>query len=354
MLIEYKKPMIIHHGIFDLMMMYQQFIDDLPNSIVEFKDTVVDLFPMIIDTRYLALRHPELVTHISSAKLEELFKSVDREPFTSPLIEIHPDYTPESEEAAFHDAAYDAYITGYSFLRMLSHISPPDDSTKTPMSLLHDKEFISTYVHRLPLFGCEIDHLHFVSSKSVTTSNLADLTSPDAGHLSIAETSNRSNIWYIRNFPNSYSTRDIQNLVNSVAKSQLPSHLQNLEINTRVTWLSQSECIVTLREAAESYPVESVDKTIPSSEILSDIEFSVQELNRAAKDYITETEKESDNGGRVEVWIWDEFKKRLESESAVDSSLGQRDGDETNLNIVGKRKLESENVKASTKKSKIM
>ena len=38
LLIDYKKPIVIHNGIFDIMYTYNQFISDLPDSVDEFQN----------------------------------------------------------------------------------------------------------------------------------------------------------------------------------------------------------------------------------------------------------------------------------------------------------------------------
>ena len=35
-LIQYEKPLIFHNGIYDILLIYQQFIEDLPKNIYEF------------------------------------------------------------------------------------------------------------------------------------------------------------------------------------------------------------------------------------------------------------------------------------------------------------------------------
>ena len=54
LLIEHKKPLILHNGFMDLMFLYEKFYEPLPDTVAEFKTKVNELFPLIYDTKHIS------------------------------------------------------------------------------------------------------------------------------------------------------------------------------------------------------------------------------------------------------------------------------------------------------------
>lgn len=54
-MIDSKKPMVGHHMIYDLTYLYSQFIDDLPDTFIKFAEAIHSNFPIIYDSRSLAV-----------------------------------------------------------------------------------------------------------------------------------------------------------------------------------------------------------------------------------------------------------------------------------------------------------
>ena len=52
--------------------------------------------------------------------MPHIFKSVNKEPFTSPLVEFEEGYTKYKDKSLCHEAGYDAYVAGFVYIR-LSH-----------------------------------------------------------------------------------------------------------------------------------------------------------------------------------------------------------------------------------------
>ncbi|XP_068232790.1 pre-piRNA 3'-exonuclease trimmer-like isoform X2 [Palaemon carinicauda] len=129
-LAKYRKPLIFHNGLLDLMLVYKEFYQDLPESYEEFKSNLHGLFPLIYDTKYIATKlkkhfkeKSEPVSHmLGNTGLLDLATNLRKEvgvlyrPTISHLASdkyLHGDF--------HHEAGYDAFLTGYCFLS-LSHI----------------------------------------------------------------------------------------------------------------------------------------------------------------------------------------------------------------------------------------
>ncbi|CAO3669420.1 unnamed protein product [Umbelopsis ramanniana] len=115
-----KKPVVGHNVLLDLCHMVNQFIAPLPQDVKGFKEMVHRRFPSVIDTKYLAAQAPDLA-HFQSTSLENIYFETRLPPFEGPKIELHWDF-PAYQSSKAHEAAYDAYITGYVFLRMANYI----------------------------------------------------------------------------------------------------------------------------------------------------------------------------------------------------------------------------------------
>ncbi|KOC67680.1 Poly(A)-specific ribonuclease PARN-like domain-containing protein 1 [Habropoda laboriosa] len=119
-----KKPIVGHNMLLDLMFIYQQFYKPLPDSYKEFKDNIHSLFPQIYDTKLLSFKLRKLLKRDevtwkqnSLSLLYEFFTSKQGKHlvFNSPQIEF------STKNLGFqhaHNAGWDAYCTGYIFVKM--------------------------------------------------------------------------------------------------------------------------------------------------------------------------------------------------------------------------------------------
>ena len=111
-------PLLGHNMVLDLAHTINQFCQPLPDSYLDFKSLANSLFPKIIDTKLMANTSP-FKQEILNSSLEELFKAVQQSPYHLPRL------TPKCAELGYsegadkyHEAAYDAFITGLCFIAM--------------------------------------------------------------------------------------------------------------------------------------------------------------------------------------------------------------------------------------------
>jgi len=132
-----RKPIIGHACLYDLMFAFSHFEGPLPESFSDFKKSVCDLFPSVYDTQLLA-RSDVLKLKSDSGELQQRFKSFalgevhrvlreeaeaeradGKETVEITLAEGHEKY---ATAASYHEAGFDAYITGCAFAYMAKHV----------------------------------------------------------------------------------------------------------------------------------------------------------------------------------------------------------------------------------------
>ncbi|KAI8085176.1 ribonuclease H-like domain-containing protein [Halteromyces radiatus] len=119
---ESKKPLVGHNMFLDICHVIGQFIQPLPDTKEEFKLFAHTVFPIMIDTKYIAISSPEImVSKKDATDLENLRFETSRNIFKNPRIDVDWEYPRYLEEKA-HEAGYDAYLTGTVFLKLLSYL----------------------------------------------------------------------------------------------------------------------------------------------------------------------------------------------------------------------------------------
>lgn len=123
------KLMIGHNMLTDVMQILRQFFSSpLPDKYEDFKSMTNSIFPNILDTKHMANTTPlkELITNTA---LGEMDKILSRDPFPTIKV-VCNEYNLEDQK--LHEAGYDAYLTGYCYLRML-HYLESFNSSKTAL-----------------------------------------------------------------------------------------------------------------------------------------------------------------------------------------------------------------------------
>jgi len=101
-------PVIVGHNVFlDLVYLYKTFIGTLPATIEEFGEAIHKLFPMIVDTKYLATHNcGDLIPASSLRDIEAMLRSQQK-----PELILHSDYGKYAMDELPHEAGYDSYLT---------------------------------------------------------------------------------------------------------------------------------------------------------------------------------------------------------------------------------------------------
>ena len=111
-----KRTILVGHNVFlDLVYFYKCFFGQLPDRVEEFQDLMHQLFPVIIDTKYLAT-HNVVNPGLSKSALEDLDNELSKLPV--PVIETHPDYDKYTNDTPAHEAGFDSFLTAKVLIRL--------------------------------------------------------------------------------------------------------------------------------------------------------------------------------------------------------------------------------------------
>ncbi|KAK8202203.1 hypothetical protein M8818_005730 [Zalaria obscura] len=110
------RPTVIvgHNCFLDLVYIYRTFIGDLPDTVEEFQELLHEVFPVIVDTKYLATHNCGDVNPMSS--LEQIAEQLNYQ--DKPLVETHPNHSKYELMSAFHEAGYDSFLTAQVAIRL--------------------------------------------------------------------------------------------------------------------------------------------------------------------------------------------------------------------------------------------
>jgi poly(A)-specific ribonuclease len=117
-----KEHIIVGHNLFtDLVCLYTTFVGPLPMDVKDFQDRIHGLFPIVIDTKYLATEGHDSMSTVMRKSLSELL-----EPFKkihTPLILLHEEHTSYGTNLGKkHEAGFDSWMTAELFVKLSSKI----------------------------------------------------------------------------------------------------------------------------------------------------------------------------------------------------------------------------------------
>ncbi|KAF9691517.1 hypothetical protein EKO04_010230 [Ascochyta lentis] len=125
-----RQPVLVGHNMFtDIVYLYRTFVGPLPDTLAAFNDALHELFPKIIDTKYLAT-HAEGDLN-ASPTLEEIAKGLQDQPL--PSIVTHEDHGKYNDMEAFHEAGYDSLLTATIMLRLAAKLGSERTTEKPPL-----------------------------------------------------------------------------------------------------------------------------------------------------------------------------------------------------------------------------
>ena len=204
------KLIVGHNMMLDLIHTINQFLCPLPQDLEAFKSTVQAIFPRIIDTKLMASNQP-FRDLIPSTVLGDLAKHTNADPFSSASVvfdENFADYVDSDEK--LHEAAYDAFLTGKSFIGLANFLGKFQDPPKE--TVLPGSSLLEPFVNKIFLMRLEgIPYLN--------------LAGPDLEP-------SRDHVFHLT-FPSDWKYSDILNLFNPVGY-------------VFVSWISDTEAFVSL------------------------------------------------------------------------------------------------------------
>ncbi|KAL7685053.1 putative ribonuclease CAF1, ribonuclease H-like superfamily, R3H domain superfamily [Plasmopara halstedii] len=148
-----KLPIVGHNALLDFIYVFHQFYRPLPQTLAEYKLQLLELFPIIYDTKHVALHSP-LGDKLQSTSLSSLFEymrlNVTPEPESLMPSDKQFDTYREALKAEAddnnkmlcHEAGFDAFMTAVCFLGLLAHDANgelPEQHKSTMGSLAHFK-----------------------------------------------------------------------------------------------------------------------------------------------------------------------------------------------------------------------
>ncbi|KAK9883461.1 hypothetical protein WA026_001640 [Henosepilachna vigintioctopunctata] len=149
-----------HNLMLDLVHTIDKFLTPLSEDYNEFKECTHALFPQILDTKFMSSRE-EFKDIINSNVLGHLLDSVKKEPFEIPKCEIEKGCCGYSlEDKKEHEAAFDAFMTGISFLAMWNYLGK-DKNLETD-EIFSDFNLLKPYINRIHLMRLQDNQfIHF-------------------------------------------------------------------------------------------------------------------------------------------------------------------------------------------------
>lgn len=125
MLIELKIPIIGHNPGFDLMFIYSHLCDELPKKWSDFKKEIAMYFPKIYDTMLIFSddKVKKLLPEKQSSALEAIYLFLSKSAEMSGVTINTEPGNKYSKDDHYHEAGYDAYITGYCFAKMMGYLN---------------------------------------------------------------------------------------------------------------------------------------------------------------------------------------------------------------------------------------
>ena len=114
-MIRNKKTALFGHNLFlDLIYFYRTFIGALPDTVEEFGSLIHKLFPIIVDTKYMATHNCGDINPQSS--LEQIAEKLAEQ--QKPSVITHEHYNKYTDTTAFHEAGYDSMLTAEVAVRL--------------------------------------------------------------------------------------------------------------------------------------------------------------------------------------------------------------------------------------------
>ena len=114
-----RRPAIVGHNIFlDLAYLYKTFIGTLPVTLEGFSKAIHELFPMVVDTKYLATYNcGNLIPASSLRDIEAMLRSQRK-----PELILHNNHSKYANDELPHEAGYDSYLAARIVIQLSTRL----------------------------------------------------------------------------------------------------------------------------------------------------------------------------------------------------------------------------------------
>ncbi|KAL1497733.1 hypothetical protein ABEB36_008640 [Hypothenemus hampei] len=198
LIVESGKLIVGHNVLLDFLHTIDKFLTPLPDDYDEFKECASSLFSKVSDTKYMASSSP-FKEFVSSTVLGDLMDRLGKTPFEIPQYELEDGAQGYSlKDSKQHEAGYDSFITGLSFLAMWKFLGSKKKLLNKEIFGSDGFNLLNSYLNRiclmiltdqqyLNLAGPDLnpsrDHVFYLSfPREWNTNNLAQLFSPFGKH----------------------------------------------------------------------------------------------------------------------------------------------------------------------------
>ncbi|XP_076455796.1 poly(A)-specific ribonuclease PARN-like [Babylonia areolata] len=204
------KTVVGHNMMLDVMHVVNQFLHPLPQELAEFKELVRCCLPRLIDTKHMASTHP-LKEVIPNTVLANMQQTLEKEPFTPAKVELPEEYSRYGEATErYHEAGYDAYVTGCMFATMANYIGRNEGNPKPVVEA--SSSLLEPFLNKL--FMMRIADIPYL--------NLAGLDLQPS----------RDHVFHL-SFPKEWKSSDINNLFGAFG-------------NIHISWINDTSVFVAL------------------------------------------------------------------------------------------------------------
>lgn len=118
--LRYNQPVIVGHNMFtDLVYFYRSFIGELPETLDGFCEALHEVFPRIIDTKWLATYAEGDLN--ASPSLQEIAESMQDQPL--PSIATHNEHSQYHDTKKYHEAGFDSLLTATIMLQISAKLN---------------------------------------------------------------------------------------------------------------------------------------------------------------------------------------------------------------------------------------
>lgn len=151
--LQQKRAVLVGHNIFmDLMYFYQCFFGQLPDRVEDFQRALHRLFPVIIDTKYLAT-HGHTNPVLAKSSLEEL--AAELTPLRFPTIQTHENHAKYTFSKPAHEAGYDSFLTAKVLIRLSAKLESEGEYVDEDMGTMSDEDYFTPIEEEIPVTTAE-------------------------------------------------------------------------------------------------------------------------------------------------------------------------------------------------------